>query len=192
MAKRQAALTADPHSPWASTDSFRLNGPARETLQLTISGNSLALAVRHDADGIDIETEGQSIRAEGRLSEDGLLSANIDGAKRTAHFFADVHEFALFIDGEHLRIALPDDLEAGSGVAASGGLTAPMPGFIRAVLVSVGTQVEQGQALVVMEAMKMEHTIRAPSAGTIGALHAGEGAMVEAGTVLVEFEAEGG
>ncbi len=191
-AKRQAVLTADPHSPWASTDSFRLNAPARETLRLAISGNSLALAIRHDADGIDIETEGQSIRAEGRLSEDGLLSANIDGAKRTAHFFADVHEFALFIDGEHLRIALPDDLEAGSGVAASGGLTAPMPGFIRAVLVSVGTQVEQGQALVVMEAMKMEHTIRAPSAGTIGALHAGEGAMVEAGTVLVEFEAEGG
>jgi 3-methylcrotonyl-CoA carboxylase alpha subunit len=59
-------------------------------------------------------------------------------------------------------------------------------------LVEVGSHVETGQTLVIMEAMKMEHTIRAPASGIIKSLNCREGVMVEAGTVLVEFEAGGG
>ncbi|MNF72477.1 Glutaconyl-CoA decarboxylase subunit gamma [compost metagenome] len=69
-----------------------------------------------------------------------------------------------------------------------GGLTAPMNGAIVRVLVEAGQQVEAGAALVVLEAMKMEHSIRAPHAGTVKALYCGEGEMVGEGSVLVELE----
>jgi len=69
-----------------------------------------------------------------------------------------------------------------------GGLTAPMNGSIVRVLVGTGQQVDAGTALVVLEAMKMEHSIRAPHAGTVKALYCREGEMVSEGAVLVELE----
>ena len=63
-----------------------------------------------------------------------------------------------------------------------------MNGSIVRVLVESGQSVEAGSALVVLEAMKMEHSIRAPHAGTVKALYCGEGEMVGEGTVLVELE----
>ncbi|MDO9623250.1 MAG: biotin/lipoyl-containing protein, partial [Pseudomonas sp.] len=68
-----------------------------------------------------------------------------------------------------------------------GGLTAPMNGSIVRVLVETGQQVEAGTALVVLEAMKMEHSIRAPHTGTVKALYCSEGEMVSEGSVLVEL-----
>lgn len=69
-----------------------------------------------------------------------------------------------------------------------GGLTAPMNGSIVRVLVSAGQSVEAGAQLVVLEAMKMEHSIRAPQAGVIKALYCQEGEMVSEGSALVELE----
>ena len=63
-----------------------------------------------------------------------------------------------------------------------------MDGAIVEVLVEEGSQVSKGQLLVVLEAMKMEHSIRAPEAGTVKALYCREGEMVSEGTVLVELE----
>jgi 3-methylcrotonyl-CoA carboxylase alpha subunit len=67
------------------------------------------------------------------------------------------------------------------------GLTAPMPGRIRKTLVRAGDVVQRGQVVLVLEAMKMEHAIRAPSDGTVTRLDHAEGDLVEAGTVLVEI-----
>ena len=66
-------------------------------------------------------------------------------------------------------------------------LVAPMPGLVVRVQVEVGDRVEEGQGIVVMEAMKMENELRAPAAGTVRAVHARVGAAVEKGAVLVEF-----
>jgi 3-methylcrotonyl-CoA carboxylase alpha subunit len=77
--------------------------------------------------------------------------------------------------------------EVATGQSQHGGLTAPMNGSIVRVLVEAGQQVEAGTALVVLEAMKMEHSIRAPHAGTVKALYCGEGEMVSEGAVLVEL-----
>ena len=70
-----------------------------------------------------------------------------------------------------------------------GGLTAPMPGVITKVMVVVGDEVAKGQPLVALEAMKMEHLIRAPHAGVVKRVAASPGSMVQAGTELVEVEA---
>jgi 3-methylcrotonyl-CoA carboxylase alpha subunit len=79
--------------------------------------------------------------------------------------------------------------EVDSSHGHQGGLTAPMNGSIVRVLVSVGEQVQVGTPLVVLEAMKMEHSIRANTAGTVAALYCAEGEMVKEGAVLVELEA---
>jgi 3-methylcrotonyl-CoA carboxylase alpha subunit len=78
--------------------------------------------------------------------------------------------------------------EAEASHAQHGGLTAPMNGSIVRVLVEPGQAVEAGAALVVLEAMKMEHSIRAPHAGTVKALYCVEGELVSEGAALVELE----
>lgn len=76
-----------------------------------------------------------------------------------------------------------------SGVAAHGNanLEAPMSGTIIKVLVEEGQTVAAGEALIVLEAMKMEHTITAPNAGTIGRIHFRAGQLAPGGAVLVEM-----
>src|SRR5580765_4322919 len=72
--------------------------------------------------------------------------------------------------------------------AHAGGLEAPMPGVITKVMVVVGEEVGKGQPLVALEAMKMEHVIRAPHAGRVKAVSASPGQMVQSGATLVELE----
>ena len=85
---------------------------------------------------------------------------------------------------------------AGRKRAAAGahgsGLEAPMPGVITKVMVVVGDDVAKGQPLVALEAMKMEHMIRAPHAGRVRSVSASPGQMVQAGAELVELEGERG
>ena len=76
-----------------------------------------------------------------------------------------------------------------AGGGAGGGLEAPMPGVITKVMVVVGDEVSKGQPLVALEAMKMEHQVRAPRAGRVKSVSASPGTMVQAGAVLVELEA---
>lgn len=71
--------------------------------------------------------------------------------------------------------------------AGAENVTAPMPGNIWKVNVSVGDTVQEGQVLVVLEAMKMENDILAPKAGKVAAVHVEKGASVETGTVLVSI-----
>jgi 3-methylcrotonyl-CoA carboxylase alpha subunit len=92
-------------------------------------------------------------------------------------------------DGELRRIETFDPITAvEASHAHHGGLTAPMNGSIVRVLVEAGQNVEAGAQLVVLEAMKMEHSIRAPHAGVIKALYCQEGEMVSEGSALVELE----
>ena len=182
---------ADPYSPWNNTNSFRLNAPARETLRFVLDQQPVDVAVKHEPDGFSLEIGTRAIRAHGSISQDGALRATVDGRQRQCRFFASDNGHALFLDGEHYRISQPDPVDVADTSTHTGGLEAPMPGVIRAILSKQGAAVEAGDALVVMEAMKMEHTIRAPAKGTVTAINCAEGNMVEAGAMLVDFEPEG-
>ena len=73
-------------------------------------------------------------------------------------------------------------------VASAGAVTAIMPGKIIRVLVAEGDEVEEGDVLCILEAMKMENEMKAPKAGTVRALHAEPGRDVEMGALLAEIE----
>lgn len=75
----------------------------------------------------------------------------------------------------------------GRGRAHAGGLESPMPGVVTRVMVSAGDTVTRGQPLLALEAMKMEHVIRAPRDGTIRSVAARAGEMVGGGVPLVEM-----
>jgi biotin carboxyl carrier protein len=92
-----------------------------------------------------------------------------------------------------LDFVLERESRGGRGTAAgssAGGLEAPMPGVVTKVMVVVGDEVTKGQPLVALEAMEMEHLIRAPRVGRVKRVSASPGQMVQAGTALVELEAD--
>ena len=99
---------------------------------------------------------------------------------------------SVFLHGT-THVLLRDDplhlVEAGG--AHGGGLTAPMPGKVVALLAQPGQKVDKGTPLLILEAMKMEHTITAPAAGTVKAFCYAAGEQVADGAALVEFEGEG-
>ena len=103
----------------------------------------------------------------------------------------DGNDSLLFGPGHAFRIrhAEPATGEEDAAVDAAG-LQAPMNGTIVSLLVAVDQAVEAGESLLVMEAMKMEHTIRAPAAGHVRAFHFNPGDLVEGGASLLDFETE--
>ena len=91
------------------------------------------------------------------------------------------------------RTALLHRVESETGAVAEevGLLEAPMPGKVVAISVSVGDAVKSGDSMVVVEAMKMEHPIRASRDGIVSAVNTAVGEMVSPGTALVTLEDEG-
>ena len=103
----------------------------------------------------------------------------------------DGDNFHVFTGGRHFVLAYNDPMaHAGEAEAAGGRLTAPMPGKVVAVLASKGQQVKKGDPLVIMEAMKMEHTIAAPSDGLVEEILYQVGDQVADGAPLLAFAAE--
>jgi 3-methylcrotonyl-CoA carboxylase alpha subunit len=95
----------------------------------------------------------------------------------------------VFFDGMSFVFAAVDPLyHAGEGGGGDGALTAPMPGKVIALLVEPGSAVEKGEPLIVLEAMKMEHTLMAPAAGIVKSFRYAVGEQVADGAELLEFE----
>jgi 3-methylcrotonyl-CoA carboxylase alpha subunit len=94
----------------------------------------------------------------------------------------------VWLEGEHHDFILDDPrTKEFSASASKGGLSTPLPGVVAAVAVTTGQAVGQGDVLMVIEAMKMEHTITAPYAGTVQAIHFVRGDRVPEGSELLEL-----
>ena len=117
----------------------------------------------------------------------------LDIAAGGAEFHATVvphgEERHVFCRGAHRKLVLADPLaHAGEEEPHGGHLTAPMSGTVVAALVKPGDKVERGAPLVILEAMKMEHTIAAPAAGVVAAVHYRAGDRVAEGADLVDLD----
>jgi len=114
------------------------------------------------------------------------LAVEVDGRPLRALVARGRDRVWVALEGVTYAFETGEDVRAAdAGGAGSGTVTAPMPGKVVAVLVAPGDTVEAGQAVVVLEAMKMETTLAAEVAGTVSAVQATVGELVDAGAAVV-------
>ena len=190
-AAAEASASPDPHSPWHARDGWRVNGIARREIKLRAGEVEKVVTAAYDGEAFQLEFEGQHSTAAGRFAGGSELRVDLGGRRINVTVVSANEKRHVFIDGVCFVFAAIDPLfHAGSGGGAEGGLTAPMPGKVIALIAPVGTRIEKGAPLLILEAMKMEHTIAAPVAGVVKAFRFNVGEQVSDGAELVEFEAD--
>ena len=189
-AAESARRDADPLSPWHARDGWRMNATAHRDLVFRAGDTQKSVSVAYRGETYTLTLDGRSVEARGELNTRGLLRVEIDGMRMDATVIAAGEKRHVFIHGRAWQLANVDPLHhAGEGGGAEGGMLAPMPGKVIALVATEGQQVEKGAPLLILEAMKMEHTITAPSAGTVKAFRFAVGDQVGDGAELVDFEA---
>ena len=193
-----AALATAPAMPAAPTlferlGDWRLNLPARRYVDLfKPDGERVALTVTGAViDGLPAvsgEAASTPLTATGRFTGDVTFTADIAGRRVDAVVVRDGDTIEVRIAGIAARLSLRAPRTAAAEAGGDGRITAPMPGRVLALDVSVGQTVAAGDRLLVLEAMKMEHRLTAKLAGMVSAVHVAEGDQVGDGMVLVEIE----
>ncbi len=182
----------DPHSPWQVMNGWRQGAPRLQRLDFLLDGSAHRIELEESGEASArrwrMETGGRCITLSGRL-DGGTLNALIDGHRRTLRVARLGQGLGLFLDGAMVECApaRPDWGDAAEGEVAQG-FVAPMNGAVVAHLVEPGRPVAKGDALLVMEAMKMEHAIRAPCAGRVTEFFFRPGELVRGGVQLLAFE----
>jgi 3-methylcrotonyl-CoA carboxylase alpha subunit len=187
-ADRAASVSRDRWSPWNLTTGWQMNGDNHHVLTLRDGDSAVCVTAHYRADGFLLDLPGGWLQVRGKLEGDGNLLADLDGTRVTATVICHGAELTVISNGSSHRLTLHDPLaHAGEQEVEGGRLTAPMPGKIVALLVQPGAVVERGAPLVILEAMKMEHTITAPRDGVVAEIHFAVGAVVNEGAELLAF-----
>jgi 3-methylcrotonyl-CoA carboxylase alpha subunit len=190
-AKAAASRSGDPFSPWARVDGWRLNGRGHQELIFRNRAQERLVCVRHEAGSWLLQFDGRAILAEGERRSDGGLSMLLDGVRKQITALDHGAETAVFLDGENWRLTEIDPLAARAGEDPTAGrLTAPMPGRVTQLMVEPGMSIQRGQPLIVIEAMKMEHTVTAPADGVVETVRFAPGDLVEEGAELIVLAPE--
>jgi 3-methylcrotonyl-CoA carboxylase alpha subunit len=146
--------------PWNTQDSFRLAGGSSQTADFVVDGKRVSISLPPR------HANATTLR---------LVSGDI----------------AVMENGETWTVKPYDPFEAAdSSGAASDRVTAPMPGKVIQLFARVGEKVKKGQALAVLEAMKMEHTLAAPADATVDTVDVSQGDQVNEGAIIVRFAAK--
>jgi acetyl/propionyl-CoA carboxylase alpha subunit len=145
----------------------------------------VVVAYRPVAGGLELYLGGKPTRVGAFGAEgDRVWFVEHGGHRRTARVAVAGARAWVLAEGAQLAFTLVPRFAEPGAEAVAGGLVAPMPGRIVKILVEVGQDVSPGTPLVVLEAMKMEHTVRAAAAGRVQAIHASVGQQVDADHLL--------
>lgn len=192
--------TSDPQSPWSNTVGWRLNQPAINTFTLQhgemVYRINVTTHTHNDVSHYDIAIYESDVLLHNHKCQGSLngekLTAYVDGFKLSADVIKHDGEISLFLqNGVFKAHIVTPDLGDQDSDGNDNSLAAPMNGTVVEVLVNAGTEVTKGQALIIMEAMKMEHTIRAPFDGKVTEVFYSASDMVDGGAELCAFEASG-
>jgi 3-methylcrotonyl-CoA carboxylase alpha subunit len=188
QARQRAAASGDPFSPWHAADGWRMNEDNHHVFTFLDGERTVAVTAHYRRDGYELELPGSRVTARCDAGERGGLVADLDGRRVLANVVRRGHELTVFAMGTSHRLVL-DVPVVRSEEDAGGSLVAPMPGNVIEVLVRPGDAVDKGAALMIIEAMKMQHTIVAPAAGTVKDVFFAKGEQVTEGVSLLDFEA---
>jgi 3-methylcrotonyl-CoA carboxylase alpha subunit len=191
---QQSALQSnDPYSPWHNANAWRLNEPHTHVLILAHNDVEYTVEIEQKRLGNDayylVNINDELFDCQGALNKDTMV-ININGHRSQATINCNENNISLYrANGVFNFTHILPDCGQHENDDSHGGLTAPMNGTMVSVLVKAGENVSKDQPLVIMEAMKMEHTIKAPSNGTINEVFFQAGDMVDGGAELLTFSA---
>ncbi len=180
--------------PWSRRDGWRLYGAAQRRLSLELDGQRHAVALQRQhagggGGGLTLSVDGQSWP----FSTQPLLADRFDvtlgSARHTLAVYARGEKYAVFAERASALLTEFDPIAHAGDSAAEGRLTAPMPGKVVSFFIAAGDAVKRGQAVAVMEAMKMEHTLHAPRDGVVEELLYAVGDQVAEGGELLRLAA---
>ena len=182
----------DDGSPWTSAITFRPNLPYSRDIELHHRDDSFTAKVSTqlgEPNARVIEIDGQQHEVRILDGSSNHLTAVIDGLDHKVAFYQSSDTCYFFGSTRTLVLRKPIEDSAGDAEGASGKLMAPMPGAILEVFVEAGQEVAAGSPLMLMEAMKIEHTISAPFDGTVTEVRFKPGDQVTAeGVQLIVME----
>ncbi len=180
---------AEAESPWATLAGWRAWGVAQHSVTVLRDGKSIDASVRIlGSHRFDVRIDGTVQRVEWPDNTDSG-QVEIDGRRVAAEMLHRDGGIVVILGASAFRFARHDPLDVESTAGAGGdGITAPMPGLVRRVSAAAGDAVKAGQTLIVLEAMKMEQSLKAPRDGVVAALLVGEGDQVEDGSSLLTLE----
>jgi 3-methylcrotonyl-CoA carboxylase alpha subunit len=176
--------------PWGRVDGWRLNlAAAPQSLVFRCGDTEYAVAAAREVAGWRLQCGDRACLASAEQRADGRLAVALDGVRCNVRVLESGTALAIFADGESWQIEEIDPLLPPQGADVTAGrLTAPMPGRVVQLLVAAGDSVRRGQPMMVVEAMKMEHTIAAPRDGIVAAVHYAAGDLVEEGAEMIVLE----
>jgi 3-methylcrotonyl-CoA carboxylase alpha subunit len=192
------APQATSNDPFAATDGWRMGGlPNTRKRGFVYDGKPFTAQLSHTATGLHAAwaagiTGATAVASQLNASHaDGITTVSTPCEQFSGAVVKTNSAHWVFVDGQVIEL-IKTDLYAGDASASvqGGSLRAPMPGKIVAHLAQLGAIVEAGTALLVMEAMKMEHTLHAPSQGVVKGYPFPAGAQVTDGAVLIDFESK--
>ncbi|WMS88265.1 acetyl/propionyl/methylcrotonyl-CoA carboxylase subunit alpha [Pleionea litopenaei] len=190
LGEGHAADQSDPYSPWDTTLGWRLNEDNHHHVTFVdpVSGNEYPVIVHFRNDHFLVEVNDKEMRVEGEIN-DHDLRVNLSGEGFNASIVEQDHSLHIFVNHCDFMLTVKQEGLADIDASSNANLSAPMPGTIVSVMVEAGQTVSADQPLLVMEAMKMEHTIKAPTDGVVTEVLYQAGDLVEDGAELVQFEA---
>jgi 3-methylcrotonyl-CoA carboxylase alpha subunit len=193
---RVVAWAPQSSDPWDQKNGFRLLDIGHDEVRWKDGEREVVVIVRHRRDGmLALDLPGGTLGATVRRLADGRLAIRLGDDTFTAAAVrrqtGDGIDYTVFFDGTSRRLRLIDPLDVTQYEAiasAEASVRSPLPGKIIDLRVKAGDTVSKGQPLLVLEAMKMEHTLAAPTDGKIKSVRYAVGEQVAEGAELVEFE----
>jgi len=175
-------------SPWQRGDAFRMNLAARQSLRIRRRNEAIVVDAAREAGDLRIGVDGRTFVATAVTVDaaHGAVRAYVDGAPFACAFVRDGADLYAMRDGSTEKFGVPvfDAARFEADAKSDGRAIAPMPGQIIALFARPGDAVKRDQPILVLEAMKMEHTIVAPIDGKLERLSLSVGDRVTEGTEL--------
>jgi 3-methylcrotonyl-CoA carboxylase alpha subunit len=189
---RGAEPAAQTPSPWDHMDGWMLAGSRSQPLSFRHDTGRLAAIVRYARHGLTLEFDGAAQPFAFAARTGAAFELSLGGTKEQASAAWSGRDLDLTTPRGKFKLSWIDPFAAGTGAAeVASRIVAPMPGTVARILAQPGTDVARGAPLLVLEAMKMEHTLRAPADGHLKALKCAVGDFVQEGAELADFEPAG-
>jgi 3-methylcrotonyl-CoA carboxylase alpha subunit len=188
-----SALPSALSSPWDRTDGWTITGRRSRRLGFRHGNERYDAVLWYARDGLSLEWRSTNARLQFAAREGAVFDICLgDAPERVAAAWSG-RELDLTTPRGHLDLHWIDPFAADlRETSAASRITAPMPGTVTRILAEPGANVQRGAPLLVLEAMKMEHTLRAPADGHLKALRCKVGDVVQEGTELADFEPANG